>query len=294
MGISIQTNYANLVAKNTLQGTNNDLSKSLERLSTGFRINSAADDAAGLQIANRLEAQNRAMSVATKNAQNAISMMQTAEGALDEATNIAFRMNDLATQANNGTSSVADKMAMEAEFSALEDELVSIMENTTFGGEKLLAQDRGIFDVGTVNFQIGATSTETLDVDISGKINDFKFLVNTDPYINLGKLTDANSGTPGAISGTGPVHSMEQISKLIDGLGAARSSLGAYINRLEHTITNLGNMQENTAAAKSRIMDTDFASESGQLSKSQMLMQSGASMLSTTKMSSQIAMSLLS
>ncbi len=294
MGISIRTNYANLVAKNTLQSTNNDLSKSLERLSTGFRINSAADDAAGLQIANRLEAQNRAMSVATKNAQNAISMMQTAEGALDEATNIAFRMNDLAIQANNGTSSVADKKAMEAEFSILDDKLVSIMENTTFGGEKLLAQNRGIFDVGTVSFQIGATSSETLDVDMSGKINDFKYLVNVARPINLGKLTDANSGTPGTISGTGPVHSMEQISKLIDGLGAARSSLGAYINRLEHTITNLGNMQENTAAAKSRIMDTDFASESGQLSKSQMLMQSGASMLSTTKMSSQIAMSLLS
>lgn len=280
MGISIQTNYANLVAQNTLLGTNSDLTKSLERLSTGFRINSASDDAAGLQIANRLEVQNRGMGVASSNAQNAISMMQMGEGALDEATNIAYRMNDLATQANNGTVSTADKKAITTEFKALNTELKSIMTNTTFGDQKLLGA-AGSFGAAAVNFQIGSTSSEKLTVDISTAVA----ALETDAG-DLDALDfEANAGDADT--------AMTDVQTLIKDLGSVRSSFGANINRLEHTITNLGNMQEQTAAARSRIMDTDFASESAAMSKSQMLMQAGASMLGATKMSSQLAMSML-
>ena len=279
--ISLQTNYANLVAQNTLQGTNKDFTSSLEKLSTGFRINSAADDAAGLQIANRLEAQNRGMGVASRNAQDAISMMQTAEGALDEATNIALRMNDLATQSANGSASAEDRTAMNDEYQALASEFNSIMDNTSFGGKKLL--NGGDFGGGAVTFQIGATSAETLDVDASAKI---------------GNITGSGALTGDISTAAGATAAMDSLSgaggtSLVDNIGAARSEFGANINRLEHTITNLGNMQENTAAAKSRIMDTDFASESASMSKNQMLMQSGAAMLGQSKMSSQLAMQML-
>ena len=280
MGISIQTNYANLVAQNTLLGTNGDLTKSLERLSTGFRINSASDDAAGLQIANRLEYQNRGMGVAASNAQNAISMMQTAEGALDEATNIAFRMNDLATQASNATTSTEDKKAITTEFVALNTELSSIMNNTSFGDQKVLGA-AGAFGTGKVSFQVGATVAEKLDVDISTAVTK----LSTDAA-TLGALDfEANAGDADTAIGS--------VKTLINDLSSVRSSFGANVNRLEHTITNLGNMQEQTANARSRIMDTDFASESAAMSKSQMLMQAGASMLGASKMSSQLAMSML-
>ncbi|MGR5287979.1 lateral flagellin LafA [Vibrio maritimus] len=281
MAISVHTNYASLVTQNTLQSTNSALTKSLERLSTGFRINSASDDAAGLQIANRLETQSRGMNVAMRNSQDAISMLQTAEGAMDEMTNIAYRMNDLALQSANGTNTAADRTAISAEFSALKSELSNIVNNTNFGGQKLLSSGGGAFEVSTgIRFQIGSTVSEKLSADVSAKVTGVITAIT-----NLGTVGTAANATAAisALSSGG----------LIDKLGAARAEFGSYINRLEHTITNLGNMKENVSTAKGRIMDTDFASESGMMSKQQMLMQSGASMLSASKMVPQLAMSLL-
>ncbi|MGF1747926.1 MULTISPECIES: flagellin [Vibrio] len=391
MAISVQTNYASLVTQNTLQSNNNMMTKSLERLSTGFRINSAADDAAGLQIANRLEAQNRGMGVASRNAQDAISMLQTVEGSMDEMTNIAFRMQDLATQSANGTASQADRDAMDAEFQSLGSELQSILTNTNFGGQSLLGNGTGNFALGAVSFQIGAGSSETLSVDLQSEVstlNSFatqstsrtsQAMQNADAdlaqerdnfatggtttslasgvdgtgvtgtytsYQNLveaaatadatavadlalvdgevttsldasitanagGRFNDtvlgtavggdyativANHGASGAASigsQAGANTAIDTMATLINEISSTRSSIGANINRLDHTITNLGNMSENISAAKGRIMDTDFASESAAMSKSQMLMQSGASMLSASKMVPQLAMSLL-
>jgi flagellin len=281
MAISVHTNYASLVTQNTLQSTNSALTKSLERLSTGFRINSASDDAAGLQIANRLETQSRGMNVAMRNSQDAISMLQTAEGAMDEMTNIAYRMNDLALQSANGTNTSADRTAISAEFSALKSELSNIINNTNFGGQKLLSSGGGAFEVSTgIRFQIGSTVSEKLSADVSAKVTGVITAIT-----NLGTVGTAAAATAAvsALSSGG----------LIDALGSARAEFGSYINRLEHTITNLGNMKENVSTAKGRIMDTDFASESGMMSKQQMLMQSGASMLSASKMVPQLAMSLL-
>ncbi|MBC7001616.1 lateral flagellin LafA [Photobacterium sp. BZF1] len=295
MAISVHTNYASLVTQNTLQSTNNALTKSLERLSTGFRINSAADDAAGLQIANRLEAQSRGMTVAMRNSQDAISMLQTGEGAFDEMTNIAYRMNDLATQAANGTNTAADRAALDAEYQQLGEELANVIANTNFGGNNLIGA-AGVFNA-TVDFQIGSTSAETLTFDAtlgatSTALADLKTFVGTSGALGIGDLTSQANATTAMDALTGDPATATD-NGIIGDLGEIRSTFGATINRLEHTITNLGNMTENVEASKGRIMDTDFASESGMMSKSQMLMQSGASMLSASKMVPQLAMSLL-
>ncbi|MCA0934905.1 lateral flagellin LafA [Vibrio alginolyticus] len=283
MGISVHTNYASLVTQNTLSKTNNALSTSMERLSTGYRINSAADDAAGLQIANRLETQTRGMNVAMRNAQDGISMIQTAEGAMDEVTNIAMRMNDLALQANNGSNSADDTAALNAEFSALADEMGAIIDNTSFGGQKLLDQTSGAFALAAgVTFQIGSTTAETLKVTGSVALGKIDTLLTT---LQGGSISGANvADMITALSGA---------DGLINELGAARAGFGASINRLEHTVVNLQNMSENTDAAKGRIMDTDYASEGANMSKQQMLMQSGSSILSATKMVPQLAMGML-
>ncbi|WP_199438579.1 flagellin [Vibrio owensii] len=283
MSIGVHTNYASLVAQNNLNATNNGLTKSMERLATGLRINSAADDAAGLQIASRLEMQTRGMSVATRNAQDAVSMIQTAEGALDEVANIAYRMNDLALQSQNGSNGATDRAALDAEYQQLAAEAHSILENTNFGGNKLL--EGGVF-ASAVDYQIGTDAADKLSVDLSTGMTALNTLIGTSGGSNFGDLTDAaNSATASAlVSGTGGL--LEVVSGL-------RSEMGANINRLEHTMQNLGNMSENLSAAKGRITDVDFASESGNLSKQQMLMQSGAQMLSTTKMVPQMAIGLL-
>jgi len=162
MALSIQSNMASMSIQNQLGRSNNDLSTALERLGSGFKINSAKDDAAGLQIASRLNAQVRGQDAALYNSNNAMSMMQTAEGAFDEMTNIAYRMKELATQGANGTNGMDEYTAMNAEFGALEKELKSIMDNTNFGGTNLLNATDGKFDLTAVTFQVGSSTAETV------------------------------------------------------------------------------------------------------------------------------------
>ncbi|YCS27961.1 lateral flagellin LafA [Vibrio parahaemolyticus] len=283
MALSMHTNYASLVTQNTLNSTSGLLNTAMERLSTGYRINSAADDAAGLQIATRLEAQTRGMNVAMRNAQDGISMMQTAEGAMEEMTNITYRMNDLATQSLNGSNSAEDRVAMDAEFKQLASELGNIMGNTSFGGQKLLAAGGG-FEAGAVTFQIGASSAETLDVDASASIKKV-----------AATLADAaiTDGIGDATKAKAALDKISDAGGLIEDIGATRAQFGANINRLEHTMTNLGNMTENTSAAKGRIMEADFAVESSNMTKNQMLMQAGTTVLSKTNQLPSMAMSLL-
>ena len=285
MGLSIHTNFASLTTQNQLNSTNKMLGTAMQRLGTGLRINSAADDAAGLQMATRLQAQSNGQKVGMRNAQDAISMMQTAEGAMDEMTNIVQRMKDLATQGANGTTSADDYTALNAEFGELTKELGNIVNNTSFGGQKLLKG--GSFEVATgVTFQIGGSSTETLKVDVATAMKDLTG-------------TTATSGIAGAeiVAGIGDqTKSSDAItatSDLLDQIGAVRSSFGANINRLEHTVNNLSNMKENTDMANGRIMDADFAQESTNMTKNQMLMQAGMSVLSNSNQMTGMVTSLL-
>ncbi|UMM05528.1 lateral flagellin LafA [Vibrio campbellii] len=288
MALSMHTNFASLVTQNTLNNTSNLLNTSMERLSTGYRINSAADDAAGLQIATRLESQTRGMSVAMRNSQDGISMMQTAEGAMDEMTNIVYRMNDLATQASNGSVSANDRTALNAEYQQLGEELANIMDSTSFGGNKLL-QDAGTFGAAAVNFQIGTQAGEQLAVDVSTEVQAINASIGTSGALAVGDLTSEANAQAAMTALTGATGD----AGLLGQIGTARSALGANINRLEHTMTNLGNMVENTSAAKGRITDADFAVESSNMTKNQMLMQAGTTVLSQTNQLPGMAMSLL-
>lgn len=340
MALSIQTNMASVSIQNQLGRTNSSLATSLERLGSGLRINSAKDDAAGLQIANRLNAQVRGQEAALYNVNNANSMLQTAEGALDEMTNIALRMKELATQAADGSNSADESTSLDKEYQDLVLELNNILENTSYGaGTKLLTNGKFADEM---TFQIGASTAETLKVDVSDDLNAISMIVsggkgqvpdmeavqvqdknpdgslktdsNGDPVmvdkkdadgnVVMKQKTDANGdpvtkegdvdATIGKLSTSGDAQkAMTQVDDLINAIGTARSSFGASMNRLEHTAANLSNMKENTEASAGQIMDADFAKETASMTKQQLLMNSGISVLSTANSTTQMIGSLL-
>ncbi|MGK4474578.1 lateral flagellin LafA [Aeromonas molluscorum] len=286
MGLSIHTNFASLTTQSQLNSTNKMLGTAMQRLGTGLRINSAADDAAGLQMATRLQAQSNGQKVGMRNAQDAVSMMQTGEGALDEMTNIVQRMKDLSTQAANGTTSTEDYTALNAEFGELAKELGNITDNTTFGGQSLLKKGAGNFEQGAVKFQIGGTAAETLSVNISA---DLKKVTGTTANSGLdGVALKAGIGDQAKASAA-----ITEMETFLKDIGSARSAFGANINRLEHTVNNLSNMKENTDMANGRIMDADFAQETTNMTKNQMLMQAGMSVLSNSNQMTGMVTSLL-
>lgn len=272
--LSLHTNAAALSTQNAVSKTQSMLTTSMTRLGTGFRVNSAMDDAAGLQIATRLNAQTRGMTVAQRNAQNGISMLQTAEGALDEVSEILLRMKDLATEAATATASTDDKTAMQKEFTALNAELTNIMTNTKFGGQALLSG--GSF-AASVTFQIGADAAETYAFDAS---------------TSMTALTTALTAVAGVTS-LGTAANITTVNTAVTAVGTLRSDLGAAANRLDHTYNNLSNMKTNTKNAMGRIMDVDYAEEASNMTARQLLLQSGTSMLKQSSSMSQLALSLL-
>lgn len=287
MALSIQSNMASKSIQNQLGRTNNHLSVALERLGSGLRINSAKDDAAGLQIANRLNAQVRGQDAAIYNANNAMSMLQTAEGAFEEMTNIAYRMKELATQAANGTNNSSEYTAMNSEFTALRDEMTNIIENTSYGsGTKLLDGTDGKL-IAAVDFQIGSSAAEVLSVDISTELGDLDTAMTATEF-----AAGFDSGVP-ATDQADAKTVMGQVDSVINAIGAARASLGASMNRLDHTINNVTNMKENTEAAAGQLMDADFARETSNMTKQQLLMNSGISVLSASNSTTQMIGSLL-
>lgn len=276
MALSIQSNAASVSIQNQLSRTNGSLSVALERLGSGFRINSAKDDAAGLQIATRLNAQVRGQEAAIYNANSAMSMLQTAEGAFDEMTNIAYRMKELSTQGANGTNNASEYTALDSEYQSLAEELESIMSNTAYGAGTILFTG-GKF-AAAVTFQVGSSAAETLEVDISTEVG----AVNT-AITGVGALADQ----------AGSVAAMATIDTLIDEIGAARSALGGTMNRLDHTINNVTNMSENSRAAVSQLMDADYARETSNMTKQQLLLNSGISVLTASNSTTQMIGSLL-
>ena len=273
--LSLHTNNAALSAQSSIGRTQGGLSTSMTRLSTGFRINSASDDAAGLQIATRLKAQTSGMAVAMRNTQNATSMIQTAGGALSEIKNMLVRMKDLATQSADGSSSAADRTALQAEFGDLKKEIANVLTNTTFGGTKLLSNAEGF--AAKVTLQIGATGAETMDIEVNADV----------ALIATG--TTALAMTDQATANT----AIDAVQLVIDKVSTVDSALGGASNRLSHVHNNLSNISTNTKAAIGRIMDTDFATESANMTKNQMLTQAGTAMLKQSNQMSQMVMSLL-
>jgi flagellin len=282
--LSLHTNTASLSAQNAITRNQNSLSTSMTRLSTGYRINSAMDDAAGLQIATRLKAQSSGMAVAMRNTQNSTSMLQTAEGALDEVTNMLTRMKDLSTQAADASSTGADKTAMQAEFDALGTELGNVLKNSTFGGSTLLV---GGTVASAMTFQIGASASETMSVNLSADM--------TSIVTDVGAAT-SNYATPGTagVELTGAANAtITKLDTAIASVGKVRSGLGAAANRLDHVYNNLANISTNTKNATGRLMDVDFATESSNMTSNQMLLQAGTAMLKQTNSMSSMVMSLL-
>ncbi|EGQ8124738.1 flagellin [Vibrio parahaemolyticus] len=376
MAITVNTNVAALVAQRHLTSATDMLNQSMERLSSGKRINSAKDDAAGLQISNRLQSQMRGLDVAVRNANDGISIMQTAEGAMNEVTNIMQRMRDLSLQSANGSNSQAERTALQEEVTALNDELNRIAETTSFGGRKLL---NGTF--GKSSFQIGAASGEAVQIELKSMRTDgldmggFSYVAQgrTDSdwqvkenandltmsftnrsgetekiqinakagddieelatYINgqTDKVTAsvnekgqlqifmAGEETSGTISFSGDLASelgmslkgydavnnlnittvggaqqavavLDTAMKFVD---SQRAELGAYQNRFNHAINNLDNIHENLAASNSRIQDTDYAKETTQMVKQQILQQVSTTILAQAKQAPNLALTLL-
>lgn len=294
MALSIQSNAASKSIQTQLQRTNNNLSTALERLGSGFKVNSAKDDAAGLQIATRLNAQLKGQEAAIYNANNANAMLQTAEGAFEEMTNIAYRIKEISTQAANGTNSTAEYTSFNKELVSLTDELKSIMANTTFGaGVNLFATSAtgAASKLGdSLTFQVGANSAETLDINISSQLEAINETIGTDASTTLAGA----SLTAGAADNQATAKEiMASVDTLITNIGDARSQLGATMNRLDHTINNLQNMSQNTTQAVGQIMDADFAKETSNMTKQQLLLNSGVSVLTASNSTTQMIGSLL-
>ncbi len=283
--LSLNTNAAALTSQNSVSVTQKQLSTSMTRLGTGYRINSAMDDAAGLQIATRLNAQSRGMAVAQRNTQNGISMMQTAEGAFSEVTDILLRMKDLATEAFTASTSTNDKTALQAEYDALGIELSNIVTNTSFGGANLLGAGGKLS--AAMNFQIGSSAGETMSINLSTDLTTLKTA--------LGNVSDTYTvpGTPGVELTGGTNAIITTIDGALDNVGTLRSGLGAASNRLDHVYNNLSNMRTNTEQARGRIMDVDYATETSNMTSKQMLMQASTSMLKQSSSMSQLVMSLM-
>ncbi|CCE22448.1 Lateral flagellin [Methylotuvimicrobium alcaliphilum 20Z] len=276
-GMVINTNTASINSQRMLNKTNEGLQTSMERLSSGLRVNSAKDDAAGLAIANRMTSQIRGMTVATRNANDGISMAQTAEAGMGVLTETLQRMRDLAVQAaNDGAVSEDDREKLHAEFQQLNQELTRIVENTEFNGKKILDGDLS----GGVNFQVGA------NVDANNQIS----VTVTGLKITLTSVTGA------VITGTDASNALNAISAIdnaIKSIDTSRAELGAIQNRFTTTIANLQSSIENQSAARSRIIDADFAAETAALSRNQILQQAGTAMLAQANQSKQSVLQLL-
>ena len=376
MAVNVNTNVSAMTAQRFLNNATQAQNTSMERLSSGFKINSAKDDAAGLQISNRLNVQSRGLDVAVRNANDGISMAQTAEGAMNETTSILQRMRDLSLQSSNGANTKDDRVAIQEEMTSLNDELNRIAETTSFGGNKLLngtfetksmqiGADNGeavmltMKDMRSDNISMGGTSyvaangkdkdwsvsegandlqisltdtfgnEQTLSINakagddveelatyINGQTDLVKASVNEDGQIQIfagtnkveGELSFAG-GLAGELSmGAGKAETVDEIDvtsiggsqqavaiidsalKYVDG---HRAELGAFQNRFSHAINNLDNINENVSASKSRIKDTDFAKETTNLTKSQILSQASSSILAQAKQAPNAALGLL-
>ncbi len=273
MALVINTNIGSLNAQRNLSQSQDDLAKSMQRLASGLRINSAKDDAAGLAISDRMTSQIRGLNQAVRNANDGISLAQTAEGALQEVTNILQRMRELAVQSANGTNTTDDRTSLNSEFTQLQTEISRISSSTKFNGQVLLT---GGYSVNKAQFQVGADANQVISVQIRAAT-----------LAGLGVAANSVATAAGAQS------TIANIDVAIRSVDSVRGDLGAVQNRFESTIANLSNISENLSAARSRILDADIAMETSAMTKNNILQQAGVSILAQANQTPQLALSLL-
>ncbi|MBS4694423.1 flagellin B [Aeromonas allosaccharophila] len=302
MAMYINTNISSLNAQRNLMNTNKSLDTSYTRLASGLRINTAKDDAAGLQISNRLTSQVNGLDQGNRNANDGISVAQTAEGAMDEVTSMLQRMRTLAQQSANGSNNTDDRTALQQEYDQLTTEIDRISSDTTFGGQKLLDGNyKGSFQVGadatqTITFKM--TSAFTIS-GIAGASKGSATIAagstgSKEPY----KVTAATSAVTVANmnsikTASGAQSAMANLDYMIKAVDSKRAELGAVQNRFDSTIRNQSNVSENLSAARSRIRDADFATETANLTKQNILQQAASSILAQANQRPQSALSLL-
>jgi flagellin len=302
MALYVNSNISSLNAQRQMMKSGNELDTAFQRLSSGLRINSAKDDAAGLQIADRLTSQVNGLTQGNRNANDGISLAQTAEGALDEVSNMFQRMRTLASQAANGSNTDADRAALQLEARQLGEEINRIAEDTTFGGTNLLDGSFG------ANFQVGADANQTINMSMTsiaaasgGTVDVTGFTVSGLAAVAT-QVSGQGSGATNAFQTAAglsftSVGEAQDILAAVDGMigaiDAKRAELGAVQNRFSSTIRNQSNMIENVSAARSRIQDTDFATETASLTKNQILQQASSTILAQANQRPQAALSLL-
>jgi flagellin len=284
MGLRIQNNVEAFNAHRTLTATASDASKSMEKLSSGFRINRAADDAAGLSISEKMRGQIGGLATAQRNAQDGISLVQTAEGSLSEVHSMLQRVRDLKVQHSNGTLSDDDKSAIEAEVGQIGAEIKSIVDNTKFNGNKLL-------DSTGFKFQVGANDNETISTG-AVSLSAAAGTTGTGGLSEIMNISDAASAKA-ALSSTGSLSTIGNIDNAVKNVSNVRGNLGAIQNRLESRLNNLATYQENLTASESRIRDVDMAAEMTKFTKLGILQQAGTSMLAQANQAPQGVLSLL-
>ena len=285
MALYVNTNVSSLNAQRQMMSSGNSLDTAYERLSSGLRINSAKDDAAGLQISNRLTSQINGLNQAVRNANDGISLAQTAEGALDETTNMLQRMRTLAVQSANGSNKDEDRVALQQEVEQLAQEINRVANNTTFGGQKLLDGSYA------GQFQVGADSGQTISFTLT-VINANAGTASAGFSVSgMSSVYDVNSISVSTQSGSQSV--IANIDSMIAAVDSKRAELGAVQNRFTSSISNLSNISENTSAARSRIRDTDFAQETAKLTSAQILQQASSTILAQANQRPQTALSLL-
>ena len=271
--LSINTNIGALNASQSSYSVNNSMETSMARLSSGNRINSAADDAAGLQIARRMDTEIQGLNQAVRNAADAQALLQTAEGALDEVHTILLRIRELSVQASNGTYGAQDRLAIQAEVTDLQSEITRISNDTTWNSISLIegSQSTGI------TFQIGADNTQTVTVAIA----------------NIALATLSIGGTSQVTTATNAMSYIAAVDKAISVISTNRGAYAAAINRLDHSVANMQNIATNLSAAKGRIEDADFAAETANLARTQVLQQASMAMLAQANASKQNILTLI-
>jgi len=288
----VNTNVNASIAQNALVKNERNMNTAMERLSTGQRINSSKDDAAGLAISSRMTSQIRGLEAGVRNANDAISMLQTGDGALVEVTNMLQRMRELAIQASNGTTASADRDYLNSEYQNLASEIDRIADNTQRNGRAILdGTANGSEDDSTVAFQVGANAGQTISVDF-GDITQSATAFAVFDSANAGTAFTIAAGTTGSAVTTASA-AITGIDAAITAVNNQRATFGAAVNQLTYAVDNLSNVKVNAEAARSRILDTDYAIETSELARTQIIQQAGTAMLAQANQLPQTVLSLL-